>query len=137
MLRYIPLLAVFAISGMVLAAPGGNDPWIGSWTVTATPSGLDANLPGAKTFNETLKFDGAKMSVKVLADKGFGPAEYQEDVSAIGTATFDCTQTSDKEGKIVWHGMTTTSQDLQGTLVWTRKDGTIIHYDLTGNKSGT
>ena len=87
----------------------------------------------ARKFDETLTFGGDKLSAATLAARGFGPAEYQEDVRAAGPAQFTCTQTSDAEGTAVWGGFTT-GQDIQGTLVWTKKDGTVIHYAFQGTK---
>jgi hypothetical protein len=69
-----------------------------------------------------------------MGDKGFAAAPFSEDVGAYSPAKFTCTQTSDKEGKLDWSGFTT-GQDLTGTLTWTKADGTVIHYDLTGNKA--
>jgi len=111
-----------------------RDPFPGNWSITLTPSGTDGNLPGVKEIDEVLTFTSNDMSTKVLAQHGFGPAPYDEDTTGYGPATFKCTQTSDKEGKIVWQG-TTTGQDMTGTMVWTKKDGSLVHYDFQGSKS--
>jgi hypothetical protein len=111
------------------------DPLQGTWAINLTPNGTDANIRGVKAFPETLTFTAYMFSTKTLADHGFGPVQYDEDTRAFGPATFKCTQTSDKEGKIVWQGMTT-GQDITGTIVWTKADGTVVHYDYQGNKGG-
>lgn len=132
------MVSAFSTAACAAAPPTelkSGDQLIGSWSITLTPSGSDAGLPGAKAFDEKLTFDGTNLSAKTLADHGFGPAAYQEDSRAFGPATFDCTQNSEKEGTIVWNGLTT-GQDLHGTLIWTKKDGTVIHYDFQGGQAG-
>ena len=69
-----------------------------------------------------------------LAARGFGPADIQEDTAPVGPAQFTCTQTSDKEGKIEWTGNTTGTGDIQGSMVWTKKDGTVLHFDFRGSR---
>jgi hypothetical protein len=111
------------------------DPFPGTWAITLTPNGTDANIPGTKAFDETLIFTANDLTAKTLATHGFGAGQYNEDVRPMGVATFTCTQTSDKEGTIAWQGMTT-GQDLSGTMTWTKKSGTVVHYDYQGNKGG-
>ena len=115
-----------------------GDRFPGKWAITITPSGSDANLPGVKEFKEELTFDNTNMSTKVLEKQGFKTAPYEADSSgAIGPATFKCKQESDKEGKIEWQGLTSTGDDLTGTLVWTKKDGPVVHYDFKGEKKAS
>jgi len=108
-----------------------GDPFQGDWTVSITPSGDDANQPGVRHFDDTLTFTPDKFSSKYLADHGFKPADYTEDVRMFGPAKFTSTQHSDTEGKIDWQG-TADANELTGTMTWTKKDGTEIHYDFTG-----
>jgi hypothetical protein len=111
------------------------DPFPGNWAISLIPNGTDANKPGVKGFDETLTFTVQQMTAKVMATHGFGPAPFDEDTRRMGPATFTCTQTSDKEGTITWQGLTT-GQDLTGTMTWTKKDGSVIHYDYQGSKAG-
>jgi hypothetical protein len=126
-------LAIFFLAGPAVRPLLARDPFEGDWTATITPSGTDANQPGARKFDDTLTFTPTKFSSKYLADHGFKPADYQEDVRMYGPAKFNSTQTSDKEGKIDWEG-TADANELTGTMTWTRKDGTVIHYDIQGSK---
>jgi hypothetical protein len=131
------LLVSFVVAS-IAAAPAPRhlrpgDPFEGIWSVKVSPSGEDAGKPGAVDIDETITFTPSKMSTKKLGDHGFGPADYQEDLRAFGPAKFTCTQTSDKEGKLEWSGFTTGS-DIQGTMVWTKKDGLTIQYDFQGSR---
>jgi hypothetical protein len=135
-MRQFALLMCFAVA-CVAASPRlmkAGDPFMGSWTVNLTPTGDDANKPGVKAFAETFTFTGDTFSTKTMSAQGFGGAPYQEDVRAYGPATFTATQTSSTQGKLEWAG-TTAGQDMTGTVVWTKPDGTVIHYDYTGNKA--
>src|ERR1700677_4415718 len=124
------VVACVAASTRVMKA---CDPVMGYWTMNVTPTVDDANKPGVKQFNETFTFTGDTFSTKTMAAQGFGGAPYQEDVRAYGPATFTSTQTG-SQGKLEWAG-TTTGQDMTGTLVWTKADGTVIHFDFQGNKA--
>jgi len=134
---WLAALTIFFTFGVALAAPRPIElklsPLPGVWIATITPSGDDAQQPGAATFTETLSFKGDKMTTKVLLQKGFGPATYDEDRRSVGPSQFTCTQTSDKEGSAAWV-CTATETDMQGTLVITHKDGSITHYDVQGQK---
>jgi hypothetical protein len=115
-----------------------GDRFPGTWLITVTPNGGDANLPGVKEFKEELTFNVTEMSTKTLEKRGFKTAPYDADTTAaFGPATFKCKQTSEKEGKIDWQGLTTTGDDLTGTLIWTDKDGKVIHYDFKGEKKAS
>lgn len=130
---WVACLTIACVAAAPLQLHAG-DPFEGKWTVTLTPSNEDANQPGVRQFDETITFTTADFSTLKLAEHGFGPAPYQEDVRFYGPGKFSCTQTSDKEGKIDWSGFTS-GQDLQGTMVWTKKDGSVVHYDFQGNRS--
>ena len=110
-----------------------GDPFIGDWNVVFNPSGEDANQPGVKKFEDKVTFTADQISAKTLTARGFGPGDLKEDTRVMGPATFTATQTSDKEGKIDWNGMVDATQ-LSGTITWTKKDGTVVHYDFLGNK---
>jgi hypothetical protein len=138
----LPLLIVAAMACVAMGAKlkpmSHGDRFPGTWTITITPSDSDARQPGVKPFDEELTFNPNEMSTKVLQQHGFKTAPYDADTSgAIGPATFKCKQTSDAEGTIEWQGLTTTGDDLSGTLVWTKKDGSIIHYDFKGEKKAS
>jgi hypothetical protein len=135
---FVGLTSVLLLGAVGLASPPhrlkAGDPWPGKWNITVTPGADSQNTAGVVKFEETLTFTISQMSVKTLADKGFAAADYTEDVGAYSPAKFACTQKSDKEGKLEWSGFTT-GQDLTGNLTWTKADGTVVHYDFTGNKA--
>jgi hypothetical protein len=135
-MRYAALLTCLALLCLA-AAPRSHplrtgDPFQGDWNASITPSGEDANTPGARQFDDTLTFTPEKFSSKYLSGHGFTPADYTEDVRMYGPAKFTSTQNSDTEGKIDWQG-TVDATELSGTMTWTKKDGTVIHYDFTGS----
>jgi|GEM_PF-2511376 len=131
---FVAMITAANLSARIPLAKEG-DPFEGTWNITLTPTTDDSKIPGAKKFDEVLTFTVDKMSAKTLAAMGFQPADYQEDTRRFGPGTFDCTQTSDKEGSVVWHGLTS-NMEMTGTLVWTKKDDakTVIHYDMAGTK---
>jgi hypothetical protein len=136
--KAMPILLILLLACLAARPPLLKlaDPLPGTWAINLTPNGTDGNIPGVKAFDETLIFTTYQLTAKTLAAHGFGPGTYNEDTQPMGVAKFTCTQTSDTEGKIDWQGMTTTGQDLSGTLTWTKKDGTVVHYDFQGNKAG-
>jgi hypothetical protein len=137
-MRHVALLTCLAVICLA-AAPRPlrvGDPLQGDWPSTLTPSGSDANMPGVREFKDTLTFTPTQFSSKYLKDHGFKPADYDEDVRAYGPAKFKSTQTSDKEGKAEWEGVVDANQ-ITGTLKWTKKDGTVVHYDIQGSLKGT
>src|ERR1700722_15344787 len=134
-------MMLIGIACVAAAAPKATklragDPLEGDWTVTLTPSGDDANQPGVREFDDKLTFTPEKFSSKHMSDHGFKPADYQEDTRMFGPAKFNPPQTSDKEGKLDWEGVVD-ANEITGTMKWTKKDGTVVHYDFKGNREGT
>jgi hypothetical protein len=139
----IRLAVLICAAGACLAAGpqwrnlSRGERFAGSWAITLTPNGVDASQPGATKFDEVLTFNVNVMTTQELAKHGFKEASYDSDERSFGPAKFNCTQTSDAEGKIEWQGLTSTGDDLQGTMTWTKKDGSVIHYDFSGNKKAS
>jgi hypothetical protein len=138
-MRYAAFFAM--VVGLAVIAPASwptrmmKDEFVGYWKIKVTPNGDDANQPGVKEFDETLKFTPDKLAtIKTLAKHGFEPALYDEDVTAFGPAKFKCTQKSDKEGQIDWEGVVTDTT-IQGTMIWTHTDKSLTHYDYQGDKA--
>lgn len=134
------LLVLFGIACLA-AAPApkhlrAGDPLEGDWKATLTPSGADANQPGVREFDDTLTFTPTKFSSKYMSNHGFKPSDYDEDSRMFGPAKFTSKQDSDKEGKLEWQGVVD-ANEITGTLKWTKKDGTVIHYDIQGSRAGT
>lgn len=132
-IAFSTILFFIALSATAHPAPrptktGG--PLAGNWTVTLTPE--DNN---GKAIDDTLTIsNGGKFKSKAMAEKGFAEADVSEDSRAFGPAKFTVSQTSKKEGKLEWSGTVDTDQ-MTGTLKWTKPDGTVVNYTLKGSKA--
>ena len=101
------------------------------WAVTVTPD-EQAKQQGEKPFEDTLIFTQGKVSMSACAKYGFASSTYR--ASQAGEHwTFQTEQLSRKEGKTVWNAVTT-GDAISGTLVWTKKNGAILHYTFEGKK---
>src|SRR2546423_15699895 len=109
------------------------DSFQGKWKVTVEPD-EDARKAGEKTFEDTLVFQGGQFTAEACKKRGFGPCTYEEDTRRFGPATFTAEPTSEKEGKAKWTG-TLMADQIQGELTWTKKDGTVLHYQYKGSKA--
>ena len=109
------------------------DPLMGKWTIKLEPDD-EARKAGEKPSDDTLTFEGLKFISEAQKKLGFAPAEYREDVRPMGPATFTAELSSDKEGKAKWSGTVITNQ-IQGEMTWTKKDGKQLHYSFKGQKA--
>jgi hypothetical protein len=110
------------------------DPFEGTkWNVVLTP---DPSAGGNdKEFNDTLIFKGGMFRSTECEKKGFKPVQYDENTTRMGPATFTAEPASAKEGKAKWTG-TVTANMITGDMVWTKKDGTEVHYTFKGERQG-
>ena len=116
-----------------LMAVAMADPFEGTkWKVKVTPD-EDARAAGEKEFDDVLIFKGGKFTATECKKYGFGPVDYEEDTRRGPVAKFTAEPTSEKEGKAKWSG-TLTGADMTGELVWTKKDGTVLHYAFKGER---
>jgi Zn ribbon nucleic-acid-binding protein len=102
-----------------------------NWQVKVTPDEAAAKK-GEKAFDDTIVFKDGKVSMSECVKVGFAASAYTATKTADGWS-FKTEQTSDKEGKAVWNG-TTKGDTCKGTLVWTKKDGTVLNYTFDGKK---
>ena len=123
------LLIAFSLGTAHLA-----DPFEGTkWNVVVTP---DPSAPGSeKEFKDVLIFKGGMFRATECEKHGFKPVQYDENTTRMGPATFTAEPTSAKEGKAKWTG-TVTANMMTGDMVWTKKDGTEIHYTFKGERQG-
>ena len=117
----------------IVRAYGGNDTFEGKWKIKVEPD-EDARRSGAKPFDDTLNFKANKFWSDELKKKGFAESEYETDERSFGPATFVAKPKSEKEGEVKWSG-TITVHEVTGELIWTKKDGTELHYSFKGSKS--
>lgn len=105
----------------------------GRWNITLTPDD-DTRQAGEKEFKDTLIFKGGIFASTAFEKRGFEPSVYEQDNRAGSIGGFDCAQTSKTgQGKTQWSGSITGSQ-VQGNLVWTKKDGTAVNFSYHGSK---
>jgi len=105
----------------------------GKWKVKIEPD-EDARKAGQKDFDDTLTITANKFVSEACKRYGFGETNYDEDTRRFGPATFTAEATSEKEGKAKWTG-TVTATEIQGEMIWTKKDGTELHFSYKGSKS--
>jgi len=118
-------MIVFASAGTARAA----DPFEGKWKVTLTSDGA-----GGKDMADTLVFTrGGKFYATELKKKGFGEVNFDSDTRRFGPAAFTAEQTSAKEGKAKWEGHVAATE-MEGTMVLTKKDGSVVNYTFKGSK---
>lgn len=101
------------------------------WQVKVTPDEA-ATSAGEKVFDDTLVFDGGKVSMSECVKAGFGATPYSVSPSDRGWS-FRTEQTSRKEGKSTW-AADIEGDSIKGTLTRTKKKDTVLHYTFEGKK---
>jgi hypothetical protein len=69
----------------------------------------------------------------VLKEKGFPAVTYDQDTRGITTGKFSADQKNDKDESVHWEG-SSTSNDMQGTLTWTKKGGAKLNFNFSASK---
>lgn len=119
-------LATVAIAGPAVAPLDGT-----SWKLDVEPDAM-AQDKGEKQFAGTLTF--ADGFVTLSASKvGFEPSPYTVSKAGERDLTFKAERTSAGEGRSVWTG-TVKGKNLDGKLIWTKNDGSILTYTFKGNQ---
>jgi hypothetical protein len=105
-----------------------RDALVGKWKATITP---DDN---GKETTDNLTFKGGQFTSENEKSDGFDPATYQDDPGPRGIgAKFSCTLTNKAGDTAKWTGLST-GQDMEGTLVITKKDGSSTSYSFKASK---
>jgi hypothetical protein len=125
------LISAAALAMMPSTALGHpSDNFQGVWRCTLTPDSSAAQN-GAKKFDEAVIFDGEEVMAENFAYYGFNPGAF-----AMGTtegSTFVTAMDSGMNGKIEFSG-TLSGGRLSGTLVWTKKDGRVWRFVMSGSR---
>ena len=120
----------FALTPSVALA---RDAFVGTWKVVVTPD-EDARKAGEKEFKDTFIFKGDQLETKAWKDRGFTSAKYEEDTRAGIVASFKAEAKSAKQqGTATWTG-TSTAGEMQGELVWKKKDGKELKFTIKGTR---
>lgn len=102
-----------------------------SWKVDVEPDEMTKNK-GEKQFKETMTF--ADGNISLSAPKvGFEASPYSVVKSGEKDMTFKAERTTSGEGSSVWTG-TVHGNNLDGKLIWTKNDGSVLTYTFKGNK---
>ena len=130
------LVALIALCLSIVLRPAhalARDAFNGTWKVTVTPD-EDSRKAGAKEIKDVLTFKGSQFESKEFKALGFPAVQYEEDTRAGIVASFKATGKSAKgNGEATWTG-TSTAGEMQGELVWKKKDGTELKYTIKGTR---
>jgi hypothetical protein len=133
-MKKIVLLALFGVilSTVALAGPAQVAVLDGtSWKLDVEPDSM-AKDKGEKQFKETLTF--ADGSVSLSAPKvGFEASPYSVTKAGEKDYTFKAERNSAGEGNSVWTG-TVHGKNLEGKLILTKNDGSVLTYTFKGSK---
>jgi hypothetical protein len=109
------------------------DPLENQWNIKVMPD-PQASGGGARAFDDVLTFKNGIFTSQALLKKGFKPVQADEDTRRFGPATFTAVQNSDTDGTAKWTG-TAAAASISGDLIWTKKDGTMLNYSYSGQRS--
>ena len=126
MAAFAALFSTMVMAGHEVAVLDGT-----SWKVEVKPDSM-AKDKGEKEFDETLTFAGG--NVAMSAPKvGFEAAPYSVTKSGDKDVTFKAERSSAGEGSSVLTGLVH-EKHLEGKLIWTKNDGTVLTYTFKGRK---
>jgi hypothetical protein len=128
------LLCLLLVAAHPAPTPLGHDALIGSWSTTITPDD-DARHAGERDIKDKLIFKGGTFSSTEFAKRGFDPGPYDEEIHPGSVGGFTAVQNAKAagDGNLKWNGFVAAGE-LSGTLVWTKKDGTVLNYTFKGSK---
>ena len=119
-------LSTMAVASSKVAVLDGT-----SWKVDVEPDSMSKDK-GEKDFKETLTF--ADGNVSLSAPKvGFESSPYSVAKNGEKDMTFKAERSSAGEGSSVWTG-TVHGGDVEGKMIWTKNDGSVLTYTFKGNK---
>ena len=127
-------MAAFAIGFAAVAVAGSRVPVLdGSiWKVDVQPDKM-AKEKGEKDFKDTLTFADGKVSMTECLRVACDPWTYTVATSGEKDLTFKIERDSETQGASVWTGVIH-GNDINGKLVWTKKDGAVLTYTFKGSK---
>jgi hypothetical protein len=102
-----------------------------SWKVDVEPDTM-AKDKGEKQFKDTLTFADGNVTLST-AKVGSKASPYSMAKAGETDWTFKTERASAGEGNSVWTG-TVHDKSVEGKLIWTRTDGTVLTYTFKGSK---
>lgn len=118
-----PALTAFADE---TAPPVVTTAFDGVWEVSVNPDAA-ATQAGKQLFTDLVLFENGKLTASACAQYGFAPSDFTVDGSSFSTAM------SSEHGTIAWTA-TMANGRLSGTVVWSRPDGSVDRYTLSGQR---
>ena len=127
---WVAVLAFVLAVGWPARGDGVGTDFIGLWAVKVTPDDATART-GKLEFRDQLLFE----SDSTFTAEAFGPMGFAPAAATPGEAdgSFTCTSDNDSQGTVVWTG-TRTDNTIDGTMTWTKPDGTVCRYTFHGTK---
>ncbi len=101
------------------------------WSVTMNPDPA-AKEKGEAPFADALLFEGGKVTMTTCLTYGFAPSPYTATTSG-DTVSFMTRQTALDAGKSTWTG-DFKDGTVNGMMVWTKPDGSVVSYAYAGKK---
>jgi hypothetical protein len=128
--KLIALLAVLLCLGLSTNLLAGRDALVGKWKATVT------NDDTSKDTTDNLEFKGGKFTSENEQADGFEPATYEDDPApqGMGLSKFSVDLTNKAGDTATWSG-TATGNEISGTLVIKKKDGTKTTYTVKATKN--
>ena len=128
--------AWLAVSAIILSTVALASPSIAvldgtSWKLEVKPDDM-ARDKKEKSFKETLTFADGKITLSA-PKVGSAASPYTVTKSGEKDVTFKAERVSYGEGNAVWTG-TVHGDDLEGKLIWTKTEGSVLTYSFKGNK---
>jgi len=132
-MRKIAWMAAFAVVLSTVVMAGHEVPVLDgtSWKLDVEPDTMTKDK-GEKQFKETMTFADGKVSLSA-PKVGFEASPYTVTTTGEKEWTFKATRTSMGEGGAVWTG-TVKGSSLDGKLIWTKNDGSVLTYTFKGSK---
>jgi len=132
-MRKIAWMAAFALVLSTVVMAGHEVPVLDgtSWKLDVEPDTMSKDK-GEKQFKETMTFADGKVSLSA-PKVGFEASPYTVTTTGEKEWTFKATRTTMGEGGAVWTG-TVKGSSLDGKLIWTKNDGSVLTYTFKGSK---
>ena len=103
-----------------------------TWDVKVLPDAMAAQK-GEKPFDDSLIFKDGKVTMSACVKMGFAPSTYT--TIPTGSAwSFTTHQVSSSQGTTTWTAAVT-GDAIKGTMLWTKADGSMLHYTVEGQKA--
>jgi len=119
-------LSTVALAGPKVAVLDGT-----SWKLDVEPDSM-AKDKGEKQFKETLTFADGKVTLSA-PKVGSEASPYSVTKAGEKDMTFTAERVSYGEGSSVWTG-TVHGKDVDGKMIWTKNDGSVLTYTFKGSK---